>query len=128
MIKYALTMWAVLVLTVPAMGQKHSHGSIGPNGGLMDDVAGVHAELMTSGNTVTVNIFNEDNKPIKTAGYVASALVVNGPDRETIKLEPTGDNMLKGEVKKAIARNTQITVMIKTAEGKSGQVRFKIEK
>ena len=72
-------------------------------------------------------MFDESEKPLKAAGITASALVVNCADRETIKLEAT-DMSLKGTVKKAVARNTQVTVMIKTAQGKSGQARFKIEK
>jgi hypothetical protein len=127
MLKLALALTAALALGSPANAQ-HKHGAAGPNGGIMEDVAGVHAELLASGNTITFNILDENNKPLKTAGYSASALVVSGPDRETIKLMPSGDSALKGEVKKAVARNTQVTLMIKTAEGKSGQARFKIEK
>jgi hypothetical protein len=126
-VKYVLAIIAAITFAAPAVAQ-HKHGSKGPNGGLMEDVAGVHAELLTSGNTVTINVLDEDSKPVKTAGFTASMLVVNGPNRETIKLEPSGDNALKGETKKPISRNTQITVMIRTAAGKSGQARFKVEK
>lgn len=122
-----LALATALVMTIPATAQ-HKHGVKGPNGGLMEDVAGVHAELLTSGTTVTINVLDEDNKPVKTGGFTASALVVNGPDRETIKLEPLGDSALKGQTKKPIVPNAQITVMLKTAAGKSGQARFKVEK
>ena len=125
--KYILAFIAALALASPVAAQ-HAHGQKGPNGGIMEDVAGVHAELLTSGTSVTINILDENNKPLKVSGYTASALVVNGPDRETIKLEPSGESALKGETKKAVARNTQITIMLKTAAGKSGQARFKIEK
>jgi hypothetical protein len=125
--KYALAFAAVLAFTLPAAAQ-HSHGSKGPNGGILEDVAGVHAELLTSGNALTVNILDENNKPLSTKGYTASALVVNGADRETVTLAPSGHAALKGETKKAIAPNAQVTLMIKTAAGKSGQARYKIEK
>lgn len=127
MIITALTIVAFLFMTPESLAQ-HKHGSTGPNGGIMEDVAGVHAELLASGTTVTINILDENNKPLKVSGYTASALVVNGPDRETIKLETSGESALKGTTKKAVARNTQITLMLKTAAGKSGQARFKIEK
>ena len=43
---------------------QHSHGNQkGPNGGLMQDVAGVHAELLVSGNNITINVLDESNKP-----------------------------------------------------------------
>ena len=125
--KHVLALAAVLAFTLPAAAQ-HKHGNKGPNGGILEDVAGVHAELLASGNALTVNILDEDNKPVSTKGYTASALVVNGPDRETITLAQSGDAALKGETKKAIAPNAQITLMIKTAAGKSGQARYKIEK
>jgi hypothetical protein len=125
--KYVIALTALLAFATPAAAQ-HSHGTKGPNGGIMEDVAGVHAELLASGNTLTVNILDENNKPLSTKGYTASTLVVNGPDRETVTLAQAGDSALKGETKKTIAPNTQITLMIKTAAGKSGQARYKIEK
>jgi nitrogen fixation protein FixH len=125
--KFAIALATVLAFATPAEAQ-HAHGSKGPNGGMMEDVAGVHAELLTSGNAITVNILDEGNKPVSTKGVTASALVVNGADRETVTLSQSGENALKGETKKAIAPNTQITLMIKTAAGKSGQARYKIQK
>jgi len=90
----------------------------------MQDVAGVHAELLTTGATVTVNVFDEDNKPIGTKGFSGSALIVTGAERETVALVPTGESGLKGEAKKAITAGSAITVVLKTAAGKSGQVKF----
>ena len=90
----------------------------------MEDVAGVHAELLTSGKTITLNIFDEGNKPISTKGFTGSALVVRGSDRETVTLAPSGESALKGDAKKAIAGGA-ITVTLKTAAGKSGQAQFK---
>ncbi len=123
MIKYALAFAAVFALASPAVAQ-HAHGSKGPNGGLMEDVAGVHAELLTSGSTITVNIFDEDNKPVATKGFSGSALVVRGTDREPVTLT-AGDNALKGDAKAAVGANATVLVTLKTAAGKSGQARFK---
>lgn len=122
---------ASLAFSLSAMAQQpHKHGSTGPNGGIMEDVAGVHAELLAADNTITVNIFDEDNKPLKTADYTASALVVHssGGSRETIKLGPSGDSALKGSTKATMARSTQITLQIRTAAGRTGQARFKLNK
>lgn len=121
--KAILTLAAMLLFAAPAMAQ-HSHGSKGPNGGLMEDVAGVHAELMTSGNTITFNIVDEANKPVATDGFTGSVLVVSGSERETITLAPAGNSALKAEAKKPIAAGTSVTLMLKTKEGKSGQAKF----
>jgi hypothetical protein len=125
-VKYILILIAALAFAVPAMAQ-HSHGEQkGPNGGQMEDVAGVHAELVASGNAITINILDESGKPVATNGFTASALVVNGADRETVTLAPAGENALKGELKKAVVKGAAISVTLKTAAGKSGQARFKM--
>jgi hypothetical protein len=107
----------------PAFAEEYEKG---PNGGLMLDVAGIDAELLTSGNTVTVNIFEATSpKPVSTKGYTAAVLIVSGSSRETLPLAPQGENSLKGDAKTPIAPGATITLTIKTAEGKSGQVKFK---
>ena len=125
MLRFVLAL-LFLGLLSPVAAQ-HAHGSKGPNGGQLEDVAGVHAELVTSGKTITINVVDEANKPLKVSGYTASALVLNGSERETVKLEP-GDTSLRGEAKTALGANTQITLMLRTPAGKSGQARFKVAK
>jgi hypothetical protein len=119
-----LALGLLLSLAVSAVAQ-HKHGVKGPNGGPVEDVAGVHLELVTSGTTLTFYVLDESNKPISAKGITASALVVAGADRETVTLTVEGENVLKGEVKKPIAANATISVTLKTPAGKSGQARFK---
>lgn len=116
---------AAMLFAAPAWAQSHSHGAKGPNGGTLEDVAGVHVEFVPSGNSLTFNVLNESNKPISTKGYSGSVLVVNGQDRETITLSTSGENALKGEAKKPIAPGAAITLMIKTDGGKTGQAKYK---
>ena len=123
--KYALALVVAFALTSPAVAQ-HAHGAQkGPNGGVMEDVAGVHAELVTSGTTITINIFDEAGTVV-TKGFTASALVVRGPERELVSLAPAAENELKGDAKKSVGTGAVITVTLKTAAGKSGQVKFKL--
>ena len=125
--RYAIAIAATLLFVAPAMAQ-HAHGTKGPNGGIMEDVAGVHAELVPSGNVITINVLDEAGTPVSTSGFTATALVVNGPDKETVTLSPSGTSALKGETKKAVTPNTQVTLMLKTAAGKTGQARYKVDK
>lgn len=119
----ALLIAALIALANPAL----AHGpQKGPNGGPMEDVAGVHIELVKAGNTLTLNVFDEDNKPIPTEGFSASVLVVSGAQRETIKLDPHSPNLLKGDAKTAPASGANVTVTIRTKAGKSGQAKFKL--
>lgn len=98
----------------------------GPNGGLMHDVAGIDAELLTSGTRVTINVFDADKPvPLPTKGYTAAVLIVGGGGRETVTLAPSGDNSLTGDAKAAIAPDATVTLTIRTAAGKSGQVKFR---
>lgn len=122
--KYALLLGLVLTWTTPAVAQ-HAHGQKGPNGGQMEDVAGVHLELLTSGPSIILNVFDEANKPMQTKGFSASALIVLGADRETLTLSPSGENALKGDAKKTIGKGAAISITVKTAAGKSGQAKFK---
>jgi hypothetical protein len=121
--RFILAIITALSMASPAVAEEYEKG---PNGGLMLDVAGIDAELMTSGNTVTINIFEAYKpKPISTKGYTAAVLIVSGTNREPVALMPSGENSLKGEAKAAIVPDATITLTIKTAEGKSGQVKFK---
>jgi hypothetical protein len=121
--RLVLAILAALSIASPAFAEEYEKG---PNGGLMLDVAGIDAELMTSGNTVTINIFEAYKpKPISTKGYTAAVLIVNGANRETLTLAPSGENSLNGEAKKPIPPDATITLTLKTEAGKSGQVRFK---
>ena len=58
--------------------QGHGHSDQGPNGGRMQDVVGVHAELVTSERSMTVHLYDEAGRPVPAAGYTASALVGSG--------------------------------------------------
>jgi hypothetical protein len=125
-VKYAIALIAALAFASPALAQhKHGDGHKGPNGGPVEDVAGVHAEMIVSGNTLTLNILDEGNKPLPTKGYTGSALIVAGGARETLTLAPSGDSALKGDAKAPIAKGAAITVTLKTAAAKSGQAKFK---
>lgn len=110
------------MLAAPASAEEYEKG---PNGGQMLDVAGIDAELLTAGNSVTINVFEPFKaKPLDTRGYVGAVLISGGSARETVPLAAQG-NSLKGEAKNAVPAGTTITLTIKTAEGKSGQPNFK---
>ena len=118
---------AIILLSLIWAAPSFAHGSEkGPNGGQMEDVAGIDAELVTSGNKVTINVFDpKDTKPVPTKGYSAAVLIANGTAKETVTLAVSGENSLQGEAKAPIAPGASVTLTIKTAEGKSGQAKFK---
>jgi len=116
---------AFAILWAGAATAQHTHGSTrGPNGGVVQDVAGVHAELVMAGNTVTINILDENNRPAAAKGFSGSVLIVSGSARESVPLAASGDNALKGEARSAIPAGATVTLVLKNATGKSGQVKF----
>jgi len=121
--RFIVSLVAVLMLANPALAEDYEKG---PNGGLMLDVAGIDAELLTSGTRVSINVFDANKPvPLPTKGYTAAVLIVSGKAREMVTLAPSGDNSLAGEAKAAIAPDATVTLTIRTAEGRSGQVKFK---
>lgn len=120
-----MLMISTVALWAGAALAQHTHGAMkGPNGGAMQDVAGVHAELLVVANVVTINIFDESNKPTSAKGFSGSVLIVSSAARETVPLAVAGDNTLKGETKAAVPAGAAVTLVLKSAAGKSGQVRF----
>lgn len=119
MVAIAFLLWAGTSLA------QHNHGSMkGPNGGPMQDVVGVHAELVVAGNAITINTYDEGNKPTSAKGFSGSVLIVSGSNRETVQLAETGDNSLKGEARNPVLPGAIVTLVLKNAAGKSGQVKF----
>lgn len=73
--KYIAVLVLSLIWSEPSSAQ-HSHESgKGPNGGQMEDAIGIHAELITSGNTVTINVIDPNEKPVSTKGFTGAVLV-----------------------------------------------------
>ena len=70
-----------------AAAAQHTHGSTKvPNGGGVQDVVSIHAELVAAGSTVTIHIIDENNKAAPANGFSGSVLLVSGGARETVQL------------------------------------------
>jgi hypothetical protein len=82
--KFVLLFVAALIYAAPVSAEEYEKG---PNGGLMLDVAGIDAELLTSGTTVTINVFDAKSAaPVATKDYSAAVLIFGGNGRETVAL------------------------------------------
>lgn len=115
---------ALLLWSFGAVAQHKHENTKGPNGGPMRDVAGVDAELVISGAIVTVNLFDEANKPVSAKGFTGTVVIVLLTDKETVQLAPSGDYSLKGDATKVIAKGAGITVTLKSPSGKSGLAKY----
>ena len=118
----------ILMLALPAaagaQGHTQGHADRGPHGGPMQDVVGVHAELLMAERTLTVHLYDEAGSPVPSAGYTVSALLGTGQARQVVQLAPSTDNILTGTAAAAPARGAPVTLQVKAAGGRSGQARF----
>lgn len=115
---------ATLALAPAALAQGHGHGDRGPNGGPMQDIIGVHAELVMAERTLTFHLFDEGNRPVPAAGYSGSVLIGSGQGRQVVQLAPGAENTLVGTAPAAPARGTAMTLQLRNPAGRSGQARF----
>ncbi len=122
--KFMLMAAMLLVLAPAALAQGHGHAEKGPNGGKMEDVAGVHAELVVADRTLTIHVYDEAGKPVPTTGYTGSILVGTGQTRQVVQLAPGAGNTLAGTATTVVPKGAQMTLQMKTAGGKSGQAKF----
>lgn len=122
--KIAIIVTMLLGFASAAFAQGHAHGEKGPNGGPMQDIAGVHAELMMADKTITIHIYDEAGKPITVTGFSASILVGAGQGRYVVQLTPGAGNTLVGSATAPISRGVQMVLQLKTSGGKSGQAKF----
>lgn len=113
-----------LALAPAAFAQGHGHGGKGPNGGPMQDVVGIEAELIVTGQKLTVYLYAEDGKPVPATGYTGSVLAGAGQARQIVPLTTAAENTLTGAAGAVIPQGTQITLQLKNPAGKSGQAKF----
>lgn len=97
----------------------------GPNGGLMVDAGSYHAELVADGtDTVTLFLFDADDKPVDSAGFAANAiLVVNGKPAR-FSLEPAGGQKLTGKAPSAVEPGVKGAVQLTLPDGGTAQAKF----
>ena len=122
--KKSVLVATILMLALPAAASAQGHADKGPHGGPMQDVVGVHAELLMSERTLTVHLYDEAGSPVPSAGYTVSALLGAGQARQVVQLAPSSDNILTGTAAAAPARGAPVTLQVRAAGGRSGQARF----
>ena len=90
-------------------------------GGQVRETASYDMELVAKDKELALHI--ADHKGKKVAAKEASATVVSGKNKETVKLTASGDGVLKGTGNFTVTADTKIIVSL-TAAGKTEQARF----
>jgi hypothetical protein len=120
------TLIAALVLAVlmPAVALAHQPRT-GPNGGLMVDAGSYHAELLADGSeTVTLFLFDADDKPVESAGFKANAILVVNAKPVRFPLEPAGGQKLVGKAPSPVEPGAKGAVQLTAPDGTTAQAKF----
>ncbi len=80
-------------LILPAAVLAHGDKT-GPNGGVVEDVGKYHVELLMKAGELRVYVAGAGGAKVDTKGAEASATVLAGRERLTLKLAPAGGNAL----------------------------------
>lgn len=95
-----------------------------PHGGQLRMAGALHYELVVSPNAITVYVTDHaDNKQV-TKGAAGTATVLSGRTKASLKLEPAGDNLMKGTGKFDLDPDMKVVVSITMAGKQPEQARF----
>jgi hypothetical protein len=120
--KFVATLGFCLLLATAA----HAHAPRpGPNGGLLVDAGDYHTELLADGSeTVTLFLFDVNDKPVESAGYKANAILVVGGKPARFALEPAGGQKMVGKAPGPVEPGVKGAVQITLPDGGAIQAKF----
>jgi hypothetical protein len=128
--KSLATVLTVTALAVPLPAAAHSEQHFDnintPHGGQMRMAGPYHLELVTKDKELVVYVTDHGDNSVPTEGGVGKATVQTGKSKEktSIKLEPAGENTLKGTGEFAVTPETAIVVFLKLPEQEAQSARF----
>jgi len=111
---------AALMITSPAF----SHEAKGPNGGRMVDAGDYHVELVVQPSEVAVFVTDSGDKPVSTAGFKGTAILMAEGKPQRIPLEAGQNNQLTGRSNVALPANVKGAVQLTAPGGKTAQGQF----
>ena len=112
---------------VAAVSLAMAHGPAGEkahHGGQVVVAGHDHLELVAKDGELTLYVRGEDDQPESVKGAVASATVLAGGKRETIKLEPQEPNILTGKGAFVVVKGMRVVVSLTLPEHKPVTARF----
>ena len=115
-----------LSLPVSAHTEQHFDNTTTPHGGQMRMAGPYHLELVTKEKEMIVYVTDHGDNNVPTEGGVGKASIQVGKakPKNSIKLEPAGDNMLRGTGDFSITPETVVVVFLKLPEYEAQSARF----
>ena len=95
-----------------------------PHGGQLRMAGMQHQELVVKPNEVTVYLTDHAGTKLDSKGATGTAVVLSGKAKASVKLQPAGDNVLKGTGKFDLAPDMKVVVSIALPGQAAEQARF----
>ncbi|SEL05172.1 hypothetical protein [Nitrosovibrio tenuis] len=113
-------------LPVSAHTEQHFDNITTPHGGQMRMAGPYHLELVTKDKEIVLYVTDHGDNNVATEGGVGKASIQVGKakPKTSVKLEPAGDNMLRGSGDFSVTPDTAIIVFLKLPEYEAQSARF----
>lgn len=113
-----------LALCFSSQTAAHEAGK-GHNGGLRVDAGKYHTELLVDGSTsVSVFLSDEDDKPIPSAGFKATAILIIDGKSQRIELKPAEASKMVGTAQAPVKPGVKGVVQLTAPDGSTAQGKF----
>lgn len=121
-----ITVTLAVSLPAAAHTEEYFDSIAAPHGGQMRMAGPYHLELVTKDKEILLYVADHSDKKIGTEGGVGKASIQlgKGKPKSSIKLEPAGDNMLKGTGDFTVTPETTIVTFIKLPDQEAQSARF----
>lgn len=124
----SLLVGAVLTVTLPAYAHTDEYLDTveTEHGGQLRMSGPYHLELVVRDKEITVYVADHADAKIKTDGGTAKAVIQTGKSgpKTTIKLEPAGDNLLKGAGNFALKPESVVIIFVRLPGQEAHSARF----
>ena len=119
---------AAMAASLPARAhtEQHFDNIDTPHGGQMRMAGPYHMELVTKEKELVLYVMDHGDKNVPTEGGIGKATIQVGKSKEkaTVKLEPAGENILKGTGEFTLTPESVVVVFIKLPDHEAQSVRF----
>lgn|SRR5690242_244273 len=113
-------------LPAAAHSEQHFDSIDTPHGGKMRMAGPYHLELVAKENELVLYVTDHGDQNVPTEGGIGKATIQKGKSKEktTVKLEPAGENILKGTGEFTVTPEAVIVVFLKLPDHEAQSVRF----
>lgn len=126
-------LWAVLLSTAVWLGTTvqaadiHGHDHRPMHGGIVAEAADdVKVELVATSDGLTFHV-TQHGKPLTTTGAKGTATVHAGGDKNTVALEPVGDNRLVGKGSFKVGVGVRVAAAVALAGKPEAKLNFRLK-